>query len=84
MCSNTEPRIRSGVGCPGYGYMREYPIARLSQEARVQKAYGGANEIMKTSLARCEHRISFVARHTMRSGWADPEQMICMSYKEAI
>ena len=36
----------------GYGYMREYPIARRYQDARVQKIYGGANEIMKDLVAR--------------------------------
>lgn len=36
----------------GYGYMREYPIARMYQDARVQKIYGGANEIMKDIVAR--------------------------------
>jgi alkylation response protein AidB-like acyl-CoA dehydrogenase len=36
----------------GYGYVREYPIARFYQDARVQKIYGGANEIMKDLVAR--------------------------------
>jgi acyl-CoA dehydrogenase len=36
----------------GYGYMTEYPIARLYADARVQKIYGGANEIMKDLIAR--------------------------------
>ncbi len=36
----------------GYGYMREYPIAKLWADARVQKIYGGANEIMKELVAR--------------------------------
>ena len=36
----------------GYGYMKEYPIARLYADARVQKIYGGANEIMKMLIAR--------------------------------
>ena len=36
----------------GYGYMSEYPIARLYADARVQKIYGGANEIMKDLIAR--------------------------------
>lgn len=31
----------------GYGYMEEYPIARLWRDARVQRIYGGANEVMK-------------------------------------
>jgi acyl-CoA dehydrogenase len=36
----------------GYGYMNEYPIAQLYKDARVQRIYGGANEIMKLLIAR--------------------------------
>lgn len=36
----------------GYGYMTEYPIARMFAAARVQKIYGGTNEIMKELVAR--------------------------------
>lgn len=36
----------------GYGYMTEYPIARLWTDARVQKIYGGTNEIMKELISR--------------------------------
>lgn len=36
----------------GYGYMWEYPIARMYADARVQRIYGGTNEIMKTIIAR--------------------------------
>ena len=36
----------------GYGYMAEYPIARLYADARVQRIYGGANEVMKDLIAR--------------------------------
>jgi acyl-CoA dehydrogenase len=36
----------------GYGYMWEYPIARAYADARVQKIYGGTNEIMKELIAR--------------------------------
>lgn len=36
----------------GYGYMAEYPIARLYADARIQKIYGGTNEIMKDLIAR--------------------------------
>lgn len=36
----------------GYGYMVEYPIARLYANARAQKIYGGANEVMKELVAR--------------------------------
>lgn len=36
----------------GYGYMNEYPIARMYRDARVQKIYGGTNEIMKVLISR--------------------------------
>jgi acyl-CoA dehydrogenase len=36
----------------GYGYMKEYLISRLYADARVQKIYGGANEVMKEVIAR--------------------------------
>ena len=36
----------------GYGYMAEYPIARMYADARVQRIYGGTNEIMKDLIAR--------------------------------
>ena len=36
----------------GYGYMNEYPISQAFVDARVQKIYGGSNEIMKELIAR--------------------------------
>jgi acyl-CoA dehydrogenase len=36
----------------GYGYMAEYPIGRFWTDARVQRIYGGTNEIMKEVIAR--------------------------------
>lgn len=36
----------------GYGYMVEYPIARLWADTRVTRVYGGANEVMKMIIAR--------------------------------
>jgi acyl-CoA dehydrogenase len=42
----------------GYGYMREYPIARDFVDARVQRIYGGSDEIMKEIIAR-----SLLGRH---------------------
>jgi acyl-CoA dehydrogenase len=36
----------------GYGYMDEYPIARMYKDARVSRIYGGTNEIMKVLIAR--------------------------------
>jgi acyl-CoA dehydrogenase len=52
----TEQQCRVTDAClqlfGGYGYMSEYPIARLFADARVQKIYGGANEVMKDLIAR--------------------------------
>lgn len=36
----------------GYGFMDEYPISRRWRDARVQRIYGGANEIMKDIVGR--------------------------------
>ena len=36
----------------GYGYMAEYPISRVFTDARIQKIYGGTNEIMKLIIGR--------------------------------
>ena len=36
----------------GYGYMTEYPIARMYADARVAKIFGGTNEIMKELISR--------------------------------
>lgn len=36
----------------GYGFMEEYPIARLYGDVRAQKIYGGASEVMKLLIAR--------------------------------
>ena len=35
----------------GYGYMTEYPIARMWADSRVQRIYGGSNEVMKEVIA---------------------------------
>jgi acyl-CoA dehydrogenase len=36
----------------GYGYMNEYPVCRMFADARVQRIYGGTNEIMKEVISR--------------------------------
>lgn len=36
----------------GYGYMEEYPIARMWRDARIQRIYGGSNEVMKDLVGR--------------------------------
>ncbi len=36
----------------GYGYMLEYPISRLYADVRVNRIYGGSNEVMKTIIAK--------------------------------
>jgi alkylation response protein AidB-like acyl-CoA dehydrogenase len=40
----------------GWGYMWEYPIARLYADARVHRIFAGANEIMKELIARSMER----------------------------
>ena len=36
----------------GWGYMDEYPISRMYRDSRVQRIYGGSNEVMKVLIAR--------------------------------
>jgi acyl-CoA dehydrogenase len=36
----------------GYGYMNEYAVARTFRDARVQRIYGGSNEVMKEIIGR--------------------------------
>ncbi|MBE1549106.1 alkylation response protein AidB-like acyl-CoA dehydrogenase [Mycobacterium sp. OAS707] len=36
----------------GYGYMREYPVARSAVDARVTRVYGGTSEIMREIIGR--------------------------------
>jgi len=36
----------------GYGYMREYPVAKMWLDSRVQTIYGGTTEIMKEIIGR--------------------------------
>ena len=36
----------------GYGYMREYPIARALADVRPNRIYGGSSEIMKEIISR--------------------------------
>ncbi len=52
----TDLQSRVADGClqlfGGYGYMKEYPISRLYVDARVQRIYGGANEVLKEIIAR--------------------------------
>ncbi|MFZ2176108.1 MAG: acyl-CoA dehydrogenase family protein [Rhodococcus sp. (in: high G+C Gram-positive bacteria)] len=52
----TELQVRVADRClqlhGGYGYMREYPVARAFVDARIQTIYGGTTEIMKTIIAK--------------------------------
>lgn len=36
----------------GYGYVREFPIARLYADARVTRIYGGTSEVMKSIISK--------------------------------
>lgn len=53
---STELQKRVVDGClqffGGYGYMTEYPIAKLYADARVTTIYGGTTEIMKGIIAK--------------------------------
>jgi alkylation response protein AidB-like acyl-CoA dehydrogenase len=52
----TELQVRVADRClqlhGGYGYMREYPVARAFADARIQTIYGGTTEIMKEIIGR--------------------------------
>ncbi|WP_212828946.1 acyl-CoA dehydrogenase family protein [Polymorphospora rubra] len=52
----TELQLRTVDRClqlhGGYGYMREYPVAKAYLDARVQTIYGGTTEIMKEVIGR--------------------------------
>lgn len=39
----------------GYGYMSDYPISRIFTDSRLQRIYGGTNEIMKLVISRSLH-----------------------------
>jgi len=51
----TEQQFRVMENCVqlhgGYGYMQETPIARMWADSRVQRIYGGANEVLKEVVA---------------------------------
>ncbi|OKH84665.1 acyl-CoA dehydrogenase [Mycobacterium sp. ST-F2] len=53
---STEAQVRLVDRClqlhGGYGYMREYPIARAFLDSRIQTIYGGTTEIMKEIIGR--------------------------------
>lgn len=36
----------------GYGYVTDYPIARLYADARVTRIYGGTSEVMKSIISK--------------------------------
>ncbi len=54
--SASEMQFQVADGClqlfGGYGYTREYPVSRAFVDARVQRIYGGASEVMKEVIAR--------------------------------
>ncbi|BBY29470.1 acyl-CoA dehydrogenase family protein [Mycolicibacterium sediminis] len=53
---STEAQVRLNDRClqihGGYGYMREYPVARAYLDSRIQTIYGGTTEIMKEIIGR--------------------------------
>jgi acyl-CoA dehydrogenase len=50
MCGNVVDECLQLFG--GYGYMWDYPIARMYADNRVARIYAGTNEIMKIVIAR--------------------------------
>ncbi len=36
----------------GYGYVMEFPIARLYADVRVTRIYGGTSEVMKSIISK--------------------------------
>jgi acyl-CoA dehydrogenase len=50
LCNRVADRCVQLFG--GYGYMREYPVARSFTDSRVQTIYGGTTEIMKEIIGR--------------------------------
>ncbi|MFI1212967.1 acyl-CoA dehydrogenase family protein [Streptomyces sp. NPDC020802] len=52
----SEMQARAVDGClqlfGGYGYMLEYPIARLYADARITRIYAGTSEVMKVIIAK--------------------------------
>jgi acyl-CoA dehydrogenase len=53
-CTETQARVvdRCLQLFGGYGYMAEYPIARLYTDARITRIYGGTSEVMKVIIAK--------------------------------
>jgi alkylation response protein AidB-like acyl-CoA dehydrogenase len=53
---STEAQVRLVDRClqlhGGYGYMREYAVARAFMDSRIQTIYGGTTEIMKEIIGR--------------------------------
>jgi alkylation response protein AidB-like acyl-CoA dehydrogenase len=53
---STEAQVRLVDRClqlhGGYGYMREYPVAKAFLDSRIQTIYGGTTEIMKEIIGR--------------------------------
>jgi len=54
VCTETQGRImdRCLQLHGGYGYILEYPIARLYTDARVSRIYGGTSEVMKSIVSK--------------------------------
>jgi acyl-CoA dehydrogenase len=53
-CTETQGRVmdRCLQLHGGYGYILEYPIARLYADARVTRIYGGTSEVMKMIISK--------------------------------
>jgi acyl-CoA dehydrogenase len=54
LCTETQGRVvdRCLQLFGGYGYITEFPIARLYADARVTRVFGGTSEVMKTIISK--------------------------------
>jgi len=53
-CTETQGRVvdRCLQLHGGYGYIDEFPIARMYADARVTRIYGGTSEVLKTIISK--------------------------------
>ena len=56
----------------GYGYMIEYPIARLYADARVTRIYGGTSEVMKVDHQQVAGPLETCRRRQRKNVWLRP------------
>jgi len=71
--------VRTVDECPqlfgGYGYIKGYPISRMFIDFRIQKIYGGTNEMMKLLIARSLSAELAISRRRAFTRLRDDEAM---------